>query len=156
MAILIICRGLPGSGKTTYAEGLLAVWERGTLARVNRDDLRRCVFATGHLSDQQDFEDVVTAIQHGMMRAVLSRGVNVICDDTNLRTLYVDRLTDLARECNAGWSIHDMTRVPLEVCIERDAARPPERRVGAEKIRALWEKHIALTYDPLPVPEECQ
>lgn len=153
MSVLDICRGLPGSGKTTYALERLVEWPHGQLARVNRDLLRAGLFNSRYDQDPPEFEDLVTGVQHGMIRRLLSQGVQVICDDTNL---YDDHLLDLvavARSAAAGWTIRDFTTVPLPTCIRRDATRPPGQRVGAEIITAMFDKHLAAHYPaPLPIP----
>lgn len=93
---LVICRGLPGSGKTTYAESAVTSSPRGTVARVNRDELRRRVFAREYLPDDGEFEDVVTNLQHTMIRTLLGVGVSVVCDDTNLYQEHTAALMRLA------------------------------------------------------------
>lgn len=153
MSVLEICRGLPGSGKTTYALERQAEWPRGQIARVNRDMLRGGLFNTGYEPNSAEFEDLVTSVQHGMIRRLLSRGVQVICDDTNL---YDDHLLDLvavARSASAGWTIRDFTTVPPATCIRHDATRPPGQRAGAKIITAMFDKHLADHYPaPLPTP----
>ena len=77
MAKLIITRGLPGSGKTTWAKA-----QPGTV-RVNRDELRRMMHG-GHTGEGWA-ERQITVAQRAQIEALLRAGVSVICDDTNLR-----------------------------------------------------------------------
>lgn len=150
---LLIYRGLPGSGKTTEALAVIAARPRGSIARVNRDDLCRHAFDTTYQPNDQLFEDQVTALQHSMIRTLLRRGITVICDDTNLHTEHVIKLTWQAQDCMTPWSVYDLTNVSLELCIERDASRPPGHRVGAAVIRAMWKRHIEGQPYPLPLSE---
>jgi predicted kinase len=135
MTTLTITRGLPGSGKTTWARA-----QRGHV-RVNRDDLRRMLHGGPLLTGWA--ENQVTLAQHAQVAALLRAGVNVICDDTNLRRETVRDLTRLGRECDAEVVVRDFTDVPLEVCVARDAARPPDERVGEEIIRSMYQRYLA-------------
>jgi tRNA uridine 5-carbamoylmethylation protein Kti12 len=157
VSVLEICRGLPGSGKTHYALGVLARWPRGSIARVSRDTIRGQVFYTRYEPESQEFEDSVTALQHEMIADLLRRGINVICDDTNLYDEHLKGLVNVARTVDAGWAIRsEFTTVPLTTCIHRDWMRPPGQRVGAKTITAMFEKHLADHYPaPLPLPEGC-
>ncbi|WP_422646953.1 AAA family ATPase [Actinoalloteichus caeruleus] len=144
---LIATRGLPGSGKTTWAKRYVA--KSGDRAvRVNRDDLR--VMLHGAASHRGATERQVTAAQHALIRAQLDLGVTVVVDDTNLRARYLRELRDLARRSGADFEVRDFTSVPLEDCVARDAAR--EEPVGEGVIRDLWRRYLAGRELPLPVP----
>lgn len=142
MATLEILRGLPGSGKTTYAVKKLAAAPLGTLARVNRDDLRIMAFGSPYQSQRDEFEDLVTVVQHRMIRTLLMWEVNVICDDTNLNPAHVEALSRIAWECGQQAVITDLRHVPLVDCIARDAGRRREFRVGPQVIYDMWARWI--------------
>ena len=143
MATLTITRGLPGSGKTTWARGLRAV-------RVNRDDLRTMLH--GRAGYQGWAERQVTIAAYAQIEALLRAGVDVVCDDTNLRHRTVRDLRDLAARAGAGFAVHDLTEVPLEVCLARDAARTDRPPVGEAVIREMYRRYLAGRGLPLPVP----
>jgi predicted kinase len=145
MATLTITRGLPGSGKTTWARK-----QRGAV-RVNRDDLRRMLH--GGMIGLGWAEVQVTVAQRALVEALLRAGVNVICDDTNLRSRYVRELAALGRACGAEVVYRDFTDVPVDECVARDAARQPPERVGEEAIRSMWKRHLDGRALPLPVPD---
>jgi predicted kinase len=135
MATLTITRGLPGSGKTTWARQLAGA------VRVNRDDLRRMLHG-GHIG--LGWAEVqVTIAQQALIEALLRAGVNVISDDTNLTGRAVGALTKIATDCGANVVIKDFREVPLEVCIERDAQRDEDSRVGEAAIRDMHRRYIA-------------
>ena len=147
--ILTACRGLPGSGKTYWAQAWLEYMaiegRRGALARVNRDDLRAMLFDAGYRASTEFIELRVTAAQHVMIRALLGKGVSVIVDDTNLHPEHMQELRELARKCRAQFEIRDFTDVPLDTCIARDTLRP--RPVGEAVIRDMWQRHLAPRED---------
>ena len=132
---MTITRGLPASGKTTWARR-----QRGAV-RVNRDDLRRMLH--GGWSGRGWAEVQVTIAQRAQIEALLKAGVNVISDDTNLAGRVVKELSDLAGECGATVVIKDFTDVPLETCLARDAERDGDDKVGEDAIRAMYRRYLA-------------
>jgi predicted kinase len=132
--LLIITRGLPGSGKTTWAKSQRNAW------RVNREELR--AMYTGVWNYQSsELENLISDIQQQMIRILLLAGHKVIADDTNLDWAHVDQLVNVARSLNVVWQIQDFTHVPLEICIERDAAR--DLSLGRLKIMNMHAKYLA-------------
>jgi predicted kinase len=146
MPTLTITRGLPGSGKTTWAKA------QRDAVRVNRDDLRRMLH--GGLTGQGWAEVQVTVAQRAAVEALLRADVNVICDDTNLRARIVRELAELGVSCGASVVLEDFTGVPLEVCVARDAARAEP--VGEEVIRSMHARYLAgkRRAIELPAPAE--
>ncbi|MGK5678957.1 AAA family ATPase [Actinoplanes sp. URMC 104] len=145
MTRLLITRGLPASGKTTFARKL-----QPRVVRVNRDDLRRMMHGSRLYTDWAEAQ--VTRVQQGAVEALLRRGVSVIVDDTNLRAETVRRWAETAARHSAGFEVHDFTHVPLEECIRRDAVRDAADRVGEDGIRRMYDRYLAGRNLPLPVP----
>ncbi len=136
MTRLLITRGLPGSGKTTFARTLQPL-----VTRVSRDDLRRMLHGRIMLTDWAEAQ--VTAVERGMVETLLRRGASVIVDDTNLRPRTVRDWSSLASGCGASFEVHDFTDVPLDECTRRDAGRAADLQVGAAAIRRLYERYLA-------------
>ena len=151
---LIITRGLPGSGKTTWAREWVAA-DRLRRARVNRDTFRAMlhdgVFIKGD-ANGAGTEKVILAARDATISALLKLGLDVVCDDTNLPNRTVRDLRRLAAVAGADFEIRDMTDVPVEVCVERDAAR--ERTVGREVIERQWLRFVKGKPHPLPIADE--
>jgi predicted kinase len=140
MTKLLIMRGLPGSGKTTLARTL-----QPRVARVSRDDLRLMLHGRPLFTDAA--ESQVSLVQRSSVEALLTRGADVVVDDTNLRPSTVRSWARLAARFDAAFEVLDLTEVPLEECVRRDAARPPGERVGERVIRGMHDRYLA---DPQP------
>lgn len=136
MTTFTITRGLPGSGKTTWAKS-----QDGR--RVNRDELR--LMLHGGWAQTRAIlggEDEISAVQFAAARALLEYGVPVIVDDTSLRTETVVRWWNLARVLDVKMEIRDFTGVPLGVCLERDVRRTAY--VGADVITGMVKRYFPL------------
>ena len=145
MTRLLITRGLPASGKTTFARKL-----QPKVVRVNRDDLRRMLH--GQRLFTQWAEAQVTHAQRAAVEALLRAHADVIVDDTNLRARTVREWAELAARFHATFEVHDFTDVPLEECLRRDEGRPDDERVGEAGIRRMHKRYLAGQNLPLPIP----
>lgn len=151
--LLFITRGLPASGKTTWALALIDAL-RGEVVRVNRDELRRGMLRAEYHQPVPAEEVTITIAQQAMVEALLLKSVSVIVDDTNLRARYVRQWLELARKCSAGARVVDFTTVPVDVCIERDRKREGSAHVGEAVIRRMHDRYLAgLKGAGLPIPE---
>ncbi|BEL11587.1 hypothetical protein Q0Z83_097780 [Actinoplanes sichuanensis] len=145
MTRLLITRGLPASGKTTFARKL-----QPDVVRVNRDDLRRMLH--GRRLATQRAEAQITQAQRAAVEALLRARGSVIVDDTNLRAKTVREWAEMAARHNASFEVHDFTDVPVDECVRRDADRPEDDRVGEEPIRRMHQRYLAGRNLPLPIP----
>src|SRR4051794_4285972 len=154
MPTLIITRGLQGSGKSHKSKA----WVRHKPAervRVNVDGLR----AMGHdrqvilaNEDTLGTEPIIQAGRDALVRTWLSAGFDVVVDELGLRDEIVRHLLGLAAECGAKVKVWDLTNVPLELCRQRNAARPETERVPDERLIARWQEYIEGRGYPLPMP----
>lgn len=133
--MLWMTRGLPASGKSTWARAKQAELPLGAVKRVNKDDLR-AMLDGGKWSPEN--ETFVVQVRDLVVVAALADGKHVIVDDTNLAPKHEARLRQLAREGEAEFELVDFMHVPLEVCIARDRERAAS--VGEQVIREMWEQ----------------
>ena len=86
MPKLLVLRGLPGSGKTTYARDLV---DKLGYVRVNKDDLRKMLHNGQH---SQSKEEMVLEIRDLIVINALKEGKNVVVDDTNIHPKHENNL----------------------------------------------------------------
>jgi predicted kinase len=141
---ITVLRGLPGSGKTTWAREYARA-HRGEVGIVCRDTIREYVLGltmqAGDSVLDRCGEDLVTALCRALAAVLLESGRDVIVDATNLSPVHVDVWRALASGYGAAVEILDMD-VPVEECTRRDAARAAAggRSVGADVIRRMAAK----------------
>lgn len=156
---LIVLKGLPASGKTTYAEELV---DNDNYVRINRDTIRldKSVFPEGYNPKNRSHEKRAIRERDRLVIEALTNEQDIVVDDTNLNPIHVKRLANIAREHNAEFKIEDsFMRVPMQECIDRDSLR--SNPVGQSVIRGMFHKWINgepqwLKYDPsLPMAIIC-
>lgn len=97
---LIICCGVSGSGKSTFAKKLCK--EDNSFLRINRDDIRKTL--VGDLDEYyqrenlKTCEDMVTDIENCIFELCTFANRNIVIDNTNLNKKYIERWLDLASE----------------------------------------------------------
>ncbi len=141
---LLILRGIPGSGKSTFAK----TWVNespSTRVRINRDDIRFMLFGKCAGVD----ENAVTTVQDATLRAALKAGKDVVLDNTNLARSYVIKILKIAQEYDTEIKFKDFP-IRLSVAIDRDARR--ERQAGEAVIRSFWDRYTPKgSLPPTPV-----
>ena len=133
MSKLIVLCGIPGSGKSTYANKISnELWNQGEkTAIISTDFIREYLF--GNASCQL-FGNKVFTEAYKQIEKYLDEGYCVIFDAMNLRPKDRHKLIEVAKNHNVDniTAIHFST--PVEVCIERQLQR--ERQVPEKVIRS--------------------
>lgn len=134
MPKITLTRGLPASGKTTWAK---AQQERDpNLVRVNKDDLRALL----HLGKwSRENEKQVLRVRDQIVIDALDRGRNVVVDDTNGHPKHAAQMTAIARlplfkDRPITVEVKEFD-VDVEECVRRDLQRP--NSVGERVIRRM-------------------
>ncbi|WBB94096.1 AAA family ATPase [Verrucosispora sp. WMMC514] len=146
---LVATRGIPASGKSTWAGEWVAENPAGR-ARISRDGARTMMHG-GWLGTEEQ-ERQVTIVTHGAILDLLRAGVSVVCDDTSLDDAHLTALWDIADRAGAPLRVVDFTAVPLELCLRRDEARTGADRVGDVVITGMWAVYVEGRPSPLPLP----
>ncbi|QWM90102.1 polynucleotide kinase [uncultured phage cr18_1] len=141
MPRIILCRGIQGSGKSTWAKQWV-LEDPEHRVRFNNDDIRNMLGKYWVPSRER----IVTEIKKDFMINAMELGYDIVIDNMNLNSNEVTYYKDLAASTSRLISPYVVEFkdffIPLEVCIERDSKR--ENPIGEEIIRATYEryKHI--------------
>lgn len=110
---LLILRGVPCSGKTSYARSWIR--EGRKRARVSRAELRDTL-------GPEPSNELIFAAEHTIVKQLLLATYSVVVDDENLDTRSMDRWNALANKVTGvQLEVMDLRDVPLETCLERAA-----------------------------------
>lgn len=135
---LFALRGLPASGKSTWAYDFIKAHstEEHPILRVEKDLIRAEYFPDYRRKD----EKAVIAIRDENIINALKVGYSVISSDTNLNPIHLRRLEEIARNMNVKFEVVDLTAVPYWECIKRDAKR--DKPVGEKVISQMYFQWI--------------
>lgn len=138
MKTLIMLKGLPASGKSTWAKQKAT--DHG-YKRVNKDDLREMIDSS-KWSKQN--EKLILEARDSLVKLWLREGKHVIVDDTNFSPKHESKLKELAKANGAQFQIKYFD-IDLDEAIRRDQLR--QKSVGSKVIRSMWEKYILPSLD---------
>lgn len=128
---LLVLKGLPASGKSTYAKELVADgWKR-----VNKDELRAMIDNSRWSKENEKHIKHVEAL---LVNNYLSCGYNVVVDDTNFA--YEDYWKTTCQSFYLDFEVKFFD-IPLMECIERDSKRG-EKSVGSKVIMRMYEQYL--------------
>lgn len=133
MPKLLMLKGLPGSGKSTYARELV---EKHDYYRVNKDDLRAMAHSGRWGKERENF---ILLWRNQIVRDSLRGSKNVVVDDTNFAPKHETTLREIAKAYGAQFEVKFID-TPLEVCIERDLKRP--NSVGQKVIKQMYDQFL--------------
>ena len=149
--VLMFLRGLPGSGKTTFAKKLV---EEHNWVRINKDEIRRYLVeaSTGKWKWSPKYEGDVIRIRDDRITKALEEGRNVVVDDTNFGTKHEARCKQLADQFKAKFKVKEFFHIPVNECIRRDSLREGDAKIGEGVIQGMAEKYglipVKIVKDP--------
>lgn len=128
--------GVPASGKSTWSSNY--VMENSNWVRINRDDFR---FMLKNMPVcERKIELLINDLQDNAILSALGRGLNVIIDNTNLKSSYINHFIDLTNHlAQIEFEIFDIS---IENAIERDNKR--EKKVGEDVIKRMFEAYKSI------------
>lgn len=131
---ILMLKGLPASGKSTYAKELVA--KDHNWVRVNKDDLR-AMMNNGEFSGK--LEKQVVKTEREIAENALKIGKSVVIDDTNFNPTHEEFFRQLAKSYKAEFDV-EFFNTPLEICMIRDNERP--NGVGETVIRRMYDQYL--------------
>lgn len=140
---LTMTRGLPASGKSTWAADQVRRSAPGSLVRVSKDNLRLMLHGNGR---GKRTEHQVLEARDAIIERCLQQQVSIIVDDTNFLPYHELRLRELAERHQAAFQIEDFTHVSLEECLIRNDQRT--NKVPREAIVGMYETYLSGSAAP--------
>lgn len=143
MSKVIICRGLPGSGKSTWAREQVEK-NPDTWKRINMDDLR--MMLNNKLVIGKDAEKFMKKMRDVLIMETLKEKKNIISDNTSLSPKSVEHIKQLVHKFNKDNNENVEVEIkffdtPLQECIKRDLKRP--NSVGQKVIMDMYNQFLA-------------
>lgn len=139
----IICRGLPASGKSTWAKEWVLEDPKHRV-RINQDDIRLMLGKYWVPAR----EPIVGVIQQEAVIAAMNFGVDIVIDNTNLNKKVVDAYIKVAEKFKYTVEYEDFFNVSLGECLRRNAIRnaslPKDTQIADEVIVGMYEKYKDL------------
>ena len=140
MRTLLLFRGAPGCGKSTFIEqhGLKPY-------TLSADDIRLQVSSPlmtrhGNMTFNPDNDQFVWRILMQMLEKRMENGEFTVVDATNSKTSEMNKYKTLATTYKYRIYCIDMTDLPIDVCKERNLQREPLKRVPEEAIDKMYAR----------------
>lgn len=133
MKTVIFCRGIQGSGKSTWAKQWAQIDPEHRI-RISWDDLRNMMGKYWVPSR----ESLIKYISECLLIDALDKEYDVVIDNMNLSEKSTKSFIQIATIHMAKIEYRDF-KTPLDVCIERDSKR--EAPIGKEIITNTYNKY---------------
>lgn len=140
MRTLLLFRGAPGCGKSTFIEqhGLKPY-------TLSADDIRLQVSSPlmtrhGNMTFNPDNDQFVWRMLMQMLEKRMENGEFTVVDATNSKTSEMNKYKTLATTYKYRIYCIDMTDLPIDVCKDRNLQREPLKRVPEEAIDKMYAR----------------
>ena len=142
MQEIIILKGIPASGKSTWAKDMLHK-NPGKYKRLNKDDFRGMLDNSKWSPENEKF---VTDLRDHIVAHSLKNDLSIIVDDTNLNTKHENKIHDIAQHY-ANTSQNPVSfqvkwfHIEKKEAIERDKGRIGNAQVGVKVIEDMFSSY---------------
>ena len=142
MRTLIITRGAPGAGKSSWIE------QNGLLPYTLSPDTLRVMCSSRELQADGRFavarntatENQTWKVLFNLLEYRLSRGELTVIDATASKTKDIQQYKELAEQYRYRTYVVDFTDVPLETCLKQNKQRHPDKWVPEDSIRNIYAR----------------
>lgn len=136
--VLKILIGIPASGKSTWAKNFISKNQDWVI--VSRDNFRNML--KNQSSCEPKVEKMITEMQNFCIKESLSKNLNVIVDNTNIKAKYLNKLIkDFNHISTIEFMVFDIS---LKKAIERDSFRIGNEKAGEDVIKEMFRKYEIL------------
>lgn len=144
MSKIILCRGIQGSGKITWAKQWV-LEDPEHRVRFNNDDIRNMLGKYWVPSR----EHLISDIKKDFIVSAMEFGYDIVVDNMNFNPKEIEYYENLVDSTLGYMNCYSLEYkdffIPLEVCIERDSKR--ENPIGEEVIRKTYERYKSIIED---------
>lgn len=142
MRTLLLLRGAPGCGKSTWVE------QNGLLPYTLCPDTLRVMCSSRELQADGRFsvarntatENETWKILFDLLEYRLSRGELTVIDATASKTKDIQQYKELSEQYKYRTYVVDFTDVPLETCLKQNKQRHPDKWVPEDSIRNIYSR----------------
>ena len=141
MSKVIICQGIQGSGKSTWA--LNWVEEKPTRrVRINRDSLRK-MFGKYWVLER---EELCNIVEDKAIAYAITKGFDVIIDDMNLNPKTIEHIKELVLNVDSNADIrYELFNAPLTECVtrveKRNASLPEDEQIPISVVLETFDRY---------------
>lgn len=142
---VVFLRGVPASGKSTFAKAHLEAYPAGRVVRINNDDLSSMLFGVPWGSNPIA-ADLLYSLRIKILETALAEPYVrlIFVDNTNLQTSSLNKVIRAISNFKATIIVDDrFLSVSVEECISRDLLRPIP--VGEDVIRNMYSTASRLS-----------
>ena len=141
MSKVIICQGIQGSGKSTWA--LNWVEEKPTKrVRINRDSLRK-MFGKYWVLER---EELCNIVEDKAIAYAIVKGFEVVIDDMNLNPKTIEHIKELVLNVDSKADIiYKLFNTPLTECVtrveKRNASLPEDEQIPISVVLETFDRY---------------
>lgn len=141
MSKVIICQGIQGSGKSTWALDYVTK-EPTKRVRVNRDSIRK-MFGKYWVLER---EDLCNEIEDKAIAYAMVRGFEVVIDDMNLNPKTLKHIKELVLNVDSNADIrYNLFNTPLTECVtrveKRNASLPEDEQIPISVVLETFDRY---------------
>ena len=140
---IILTRGVPGSGKSTWAKQWV-LKNPTQRVRWNNDDIRRMLGKYW----VPEREELIASIKSAFLEKAMSSGYDIVIDNMNLNpkeeayfVILVETFNDQHPDFKYELSFKNFFDISLEECIRRDSCRVGTERLGKNTITEIYNRY---------------
>ena len=141
MSKVIICQGIQGSGKSTWALDYVTK-EPTKRVRINRDSIRKMLGKYWVL----EREELCNRIEDKAITYAMNRGFEVVIDDMNLNPKTLEHIKELVLNVDSKADIvYKLFNTPLTECVtrveKRNASLPEDEQIPISVVLETFDRY---------------